>query len=119
MNTAVNYSALTGACLMVEKEVFEEVGRFDESYVVEFNDLDLCLKLKQKGYHNIYLPQVELYHYESYTRGKKHKSLPSFLRYRKERQRFVDQWGKYIQNDPIYNKYLNKNINHLFEPNLD
>ena len=77
------------------------------------------LKLKKKGLHNIYLPQVELYHYESYSRGRKHKNLPSFLRYRKERQRFVSQCGDYIKNDPSYNKYLNKDLDQLFEPDLD
>ncbi len=119
VNTSVNYSALTGACLMVKKDLFFEVGGFDEGYVVEFNDLDLCLKIKQKGYHNIYLPQVELYHYESYSRGRKHKKLSSFLRYRQERQRFVNQWGDYVENDPSYNKYLNRDLDQLFEPNLD
>ncbi len=119
VNTSVNYSALTGACLLLSKESFLEVGGFDEDYVVEFNDIDLCLKLKKKGLHNIYLPQVELYHYESYSRGRKHKNLPSFLRYRKERQRFVNQWGDYIKNDPSYNKYLNKDLDQLFEPDLD
>ncbi|MDB4835270.1 glycosyltransferase [Cyclobacteriaceae bacterium] len=119
INTTVNYSALTGACLMISKKLYDDVKGFNEEFKVEFNDLDLCLKLKKLGYHNIYLPHVELYHYESYSRGRKHKNLPGFLKYRKERAQFYAQWHSYIENDPSYNQYLNKDLTQLFEPRLD
>ncbi len=64
-----NYSAVTGACLMCRREVFEEVGGFEEDLAVAFNDIDLCLKIFDRGYRNIYLPHVILYHYESKSRG--------------------------------------------------
>lgn len=64
-----NCAAVTAACLMCRKEVFEEVGGFDETLAVAYNDVDLCLKFHQQGYRNVVIPQVKLYHYESKTRG--------------------------------------------------
>ena len=119
VNSIVNYSALTAACLMVKKDVFEEVNGFDEQFVVEFNDFDLCLKLVTAGYNNVYLPHVVLYHYESYSRGKKHKNLQGFMRYRNERNNFLDRWGKYIENDPSYNSNLHKDSDQIFQPKFD
>lgn len=119
VNNIVNYTALTGACLMVKRSIFEEIGCFDEKYVVEFNDFDLCLRLKSAGLNNIYIPHVVLYHYESYSRGAKHKDVQGFMRYRKERDMFLDQWGEYIENDPSYNPNLHRDSNQIFEPKLD
>lgn len=119
VNSIVNYTALTGACLMVKKSTFNEIKGFDEKFVIEFNDFDLCLKLVRAGYNNVYLPHVVLYHYESYSRGKKHKDVQGFLRYRNERNRFLELWGKYIKNDPSYNPNLHKDSDQIFEPKLD
>lgn len=61
----MNVSAVTAACMMMKKEVFEEVGGFEEELSVAFNDVDLCLRIGKAGYKIVYNPHVELYHYES------------------------------------------------------
>lgn len=65
-----NYSAVTGACLMLRTEVFRKIGRFYEGLAVEFNDIDLCLRLRNAGYSVVWTPFAELYHFESMTRGR-------------------------------------------------
>ena len=64
-----NYLAMTGACQMVRREVFSEVGGYDENFVLAFGDIDFCLKVHQKGYHNVYTPFAQLIHYEGSSRG--------------------------------------------------
>jgi GT2 family glycosyltransferase len=65
-----NVSAVTGACTMIRPSVYWRVGGNDERLRVAYNDVDLCLRIRQAGYHNVYAPHVELYHHESSTRGK-------------------------------------------------
>lgn len=101
-----NYSAVTAACLMVRKTVFDEVNGFDEAFAVDFNDVDFCLKLKDRGYNNIYLPHVTLLHYESISRGHPHKTKESYGRHLKEINLFKQRWQKYIDNDPCYSPNL-------------
>ncbi|MCO6500402.1 MAG: glycosyltransferase family 2 protein [Vicingus serpentipes] len=101
-----NFSAVTAACLMVRKEVYNEVNGFDEGLAIEFNDVDFCLRLKEKGYNNIYLPHVNLYHYESISRGHPHKTKESHERSIKEGKLFQERWKEYIDNDPCYNRNL-------------
>ncbi|MEG4585761.1 tetratricopeptide repeat protein [Microcoleus sp. MOSTC5] len=104
---ANNYSAVTGACLMCRREVFDEVGGFDEQIAVAYNDVDLCLKMRQHGYYNIYLPHVVLYHYESKTRG--YDDTPEKRdRSRQESKIIHQRWGEVIENDPCYNPNLTK-----------
>jgi GT2 family glycosyltransferase len=62
-------SAVTGACLMVPRAAFAEVGGFDEAFVIAFNDVDLCLRLREKSYRVLWTPHAELYHFEYATRG--------------------------------------------------
>lgn len=102
-----NYSAVTAACLLCRKEVFHAVGGMDETFEVEYNDVDFCLKLLEAGYDNVYLPQVELYHYESATRGHPHQSKPSYERHLKEMKLFTNKWQHMIDHDPFYNQNLN------------
>jgi GT2 family glycosyltransferase len=102
-----NYAAVTAACLMCRKEVFDEVHGMDETFEVEYNDVDFCLKMMEAGYNNVYLPQVELYHYESATRGHPHQSKPSYERHLKEMKLFKDKWQHVIDHDPFYNPNLN------------
>ncbi len=101
-----NVSAVTGACMMVRKEVFEEVGGFDEGYPFAFNDIDLCLKLRSKGYSIIWTPYAELYHHESKSRG--YEDTPAKLeRFRKEIELFRQKWGHILEKgDPYYNPNL-------------
>jgi len=96
-----NYSAVTAACLMMRREAFEEVGGFEEELPRSFNDVDLCLKLREKGYLVVYTPFAQLYHYESATRPAVVDDSEVAYMYRK--------WGKILKNDPYYNPNLTLN----------
>lgn len=113
-----NYSAVTAACLMVRRSAFDAVKGMDEQFEVEYNDVDFCLSLMDAGYNNVYLPQVELYHYESATRGHPHQSKPSYERHLKEMKLFKEKWQKYIDHDPFYNPNLNLGV-HNFSMNFN
>ncbi len=106
LNTINNYSAVTGACLMCRRDIFEEVGGFDEILAVNYNDIDLCFKILDKGYRNIYLPHVVLYHYEAKTRG--YDGLNNFKKARLfcEGKYFQTKWKSLIEHDPCYNPNL-------------
>jgi GT2 family glycosyltransferase len=107
INTVNNFSAVTGACLMCRRDVFEEVSGFEEDLPVAFNDVDFCFKLVAQGYKNIYLPHVVLYHYESKSRG--HEDTPEKLaRMIKETKYMQRNWDKIITNDPCYNPNLTR-----------
>ena len=108
-----NYSAVTAACFMVKKDKYWEVGGFNEDFSVEYNDVDFCLKLAEAGYNNIYVPYVELYHYESLTRGHPHMTKTSYERHVREVNLFKSRWGKYIENDPCYNPNLTLDETHF------
>lgn len=101
-----NLSAVTAACLIVRRSVFEEVGGFDEKdLTVAFNDVDLCLKIRQKGYWNVWTPFAELYHHESATRGR--EDTPEKLnRFNQEISVMLDRWGSALFEDPAYNPNL-------------
>ena len=104
-----NVSAVTGACLMTRKEVFRETGGFDEGFPLAFNDVDLCLRIRGKGYLVIFTPYAELYHHESKTRG--YEDTPEKqIRFQGEIDLFRRKWGKLLVNgDPYYNKNLTLN----------
>ena len=105
--TINNYSAVTAACLMCKRDVFKDVGGFEEKLSVAFNDVDLCLKIVTKGYRNIYLPHVKLYHYESKSRG--YESTPEKqARFNKEIEYMQSKWKEFIENDPCYSPNLTK-----------
>ncbi len=102
-----NYSAVTGACMLVSKKVFFEVGGFDEENLkVAFNDVDFCLKLIDHGYWNVWSPYAKLYHNESATRGPDAVGK-NLNRYLKEADFIRQKWRKYLQNDPAYNPNFN------------
>lgn len=105
--TVNNYSAVTGACLMCRREIFEEVGGLDEQLEVAFNDVDFCLKLVSRGYRNIYLPHVVLYHYESKSRG--YEDTPEKeARFKRETKLMKQRWRDLLKNDPCYNPNLSR-----------
>jgi GT2 family glycosyltransferase len=112
--TVNNYSAVTGACLMCRKDLFQELGQFDEELVVAYNDVDLCLRMLKHGYNNVYLPHVVLYHHESKSRG--YEDTPEkALRHQGEVQKMKKKWGKILNNDPCYNPNLsNKREDYSF-----
>ncbi|MBF0375935.1 MAG: PIG-L family deacetylase [Desulfamplus sp.] len=94
-----NVSAVTGACMMTRRSVFEEVGGFDEEHFkIIYNDLDLCLKMREKGYQIIYTPFAELYHYESYSRGYSFDPVAT--------ENIKAKWGNALELDPFYNPNL-------------
>lgn len=100
-----NVAAVTGACLFCRRELYEKVGYMDEElFKVAFNDVDFCLKLLENGYRNVYIPYVELYHYESKTRGYEY-SEEKEQRFEKEASNFKEKWKDFLEKgDPYYNK---------------
>lgn len=100
---AQNVSAVTGACLLVKKELFEKVGGLDESFEISLNDVDFCLKLREAGYLNVFTPFAELYHYESASRGLDDQGDKA-QRYERESEKFRKKWKKVLEKgDPYYN----------------
>ena len=100
---AQNVSAVTGACLLVKKSLFEEVGGLDESFAISLNDVDFCLKLREKGLLNVFTPFAELYHYESVSRGLDDNGEKA-ERYNRESAHFREKWKTVLEKgDPYYN----------------
>ena len=98
-------SAITAACLVVRREVFEEVNGFDEALSSAYYDVDLCLRIRQRGHRNLWTPYAELYHHASASRGyedtpAKRKRLQHEAEYMRRR------WGGSLRNDPAYNPNL-------------
>ena len=100
---AQNVSAVTGACLMVSRELFEKAGGLDESFAISLNDVDFCIKLREMGYLNVFTPFAELYHYESVSRGLDDQGEKA-ARYNEESARFREKWKEVLEKgDPYYN----------------
>ena len=101
-----NLSAVTAACLLLRKEVFDEVQGLDEGFKVAFNDIDFCMKIRAAGYLIVFTPYAELYHYESKSRG--YENTPEKVaRFNGEIQRFKSKWQKELdEGDPYYNVNL-------------
>ncbi len=103
-----NSGAVTAACMMTRKSIFEKVGGLDEkNLAVAFNDIDYCLELRKNGYLIVYTPYAEMYHHESLSRG--HEDTPE------KQQRFLrevafmrEKWGDLLDNDPYYNPNLSR-----------
>jgi len=105
LNVIRNYSAVTAACLLTRREVFEAVGGFNEDLAVAFNDVDFCLEVRQAGYRIVYTPYARLYHYESASRGSDY-TLENVGRFRAEFAYMLAKWGPWLQHDPYYNPNL-------------
>jgi GT2 family glycosyltransferase len=103
-----NYAAVTGACLMVKRELYLEVGGLDEDLAVAFNDVDFCLRLLKAGYRNVVLSHVRLFHDESRSRGSD-TIADNESRYAGEAQILMERWGDLINNDPYYSPHLTRN----------
>ncbi|HZJ30439.1 MAG TPA: glycosyltransferase [Vicinamibacterales bacterium] len=94
-----NCSAVTGACMMVPRRVFDKVGGFDEALRVVLNDIDLCLRIREHGYEVVYTPHALLYHHEGASRGRVHPP--------EDEERFVARWSAQLGRvDPYYNPNL-------------
>jgi len=105
-----NVSAVTGACLMVKKSLYEEIGGLDESFAISLNDVDFCIRLREKGYLNVFTPFAELYHFESQSRGLDDYGEKAD-RYNDESTRFREKWAAVLAaGDPYYN--INFSLDH-------
>lgn len=103
---AQEYSAVTAACMMTKKSVYEKVGGLTEELVVAFNDIDYCMKVRKLGKLVVYNPAAQLYHYESKSRGLE-DSPEKLERYYREMKYFVTKWKECMDNgDPYYNPNL-------------
>ncbi len=101
-----NLSAVTAACMAIRKEVFNEVGGFDaKNLSVAFNDVDLCLRIKEQGYSIVWTPYAQMYHYESATRGND-DTPEKQLRFKDEIAYMKNRWGDKLQMDTAYNPNL-------------
>ncbi len=102
-NVIGNFSAVTAACLMIKKSVFDEVGGLEEKLKVAFNDIDLCLKVREKGYLVVYNPFAKLNHYESKSRGME-DTKEKIERFEKEMDLFKYKWKDILESgDPYFN----------------
>jgi len=101
-----NVSAVTAACLLMRRDVFDIVGGYDEQFSHAFNDVDLCLRIRGKGYRIVFTPHAELYHYESISRG--YEDTPDkYVRFQKEIGLFQERWKDFLaKGDPCYNPNL-------------
>lgn len=100
-----NCSVVTAACLMIKKDLYIRVGGLEEELTVAFNDVDLCLKLIDKGYDNVCLNSIELYHHESKSRGAE-DTPEKKERFQGEINYMLNKWSRYIERDPYYNVNL-------------
>lgn len=100
---AQDVMAVTGACLMMRRSLFEELGGLDESFAVSLNDVDLCIRAWKAGYLNVFTPFAELYHYESVSRGLDDQGEKA-QRYNRESEAFRARWKELLdKGDPYYN----------------
>ena len=101
-----NYSAITAACLVIRREVFEAVGGFNETDLpVAFNDTDFCLRVRAAGYRNLWTPFAEFYHHESASRGAE-DNPEKIERFQREVAYMRSKWGRLLDRDPAYNPNL-------------
>ena len=100
---AQNVMAVTGACLMMRKSLFTRLGGLDEDFAVSLNDVDLCIRAWKAGYVNVFTPFVELYHFESISRGTDSTGANA-ERYNRESAAFREKWKEVLEKgDPYYN----------------
>ncbi len=97
-----NYAAVTGACFATRKSVLAQVGGFDESFAVDFNDTDLCLRILESGYRIAYTPYCQLFHFEGASAQRTKQNAD-------EHRRFVSRWARYMENDPYFNPNFARN----------
>lgn len=95
------FTAVTAACLMIKQSLFKAVNGFDEGLAVAFNDIDLCLKVRNLGYRVVWTPYAELYHHESYTRGYDDEG-EKIKRIQNESEYLKARWKEKLLNDPFY-----------------
>jgi GT2 family glycosyltransferase len=107
LRITANCAAVTGACLMVKKSLFHEVGGFDEALSVAFNDVDFCIRILKAGFYNLCLSHLTLYHHESRTRGPE-DTVEKQIRFKREIDLMKERWGSLLKNDPFYSPHLTR-----------
>lgn len=100
--TNANYSAVTGACLMISAKKFHEAGGFAIELPVAYNDVDLCYTLAERGYYNVQRNDVKLFHHESLSRGKDGADRKKFRRFVRERDKLYERHPSFCGKDPFY-----------------
>lgn len=96
-----NFSAVTGACQMVRRDVFEQVGGYNEEFAVGFNDADFCLRVWEAGHRTIFTPYAELHHYEFTSRGREEANEEKLRRWKREQALFMQRWPEFfLDGDP-------------------
>ncbi len=117
-----NVSAVTGACLAIRKEVYQQVGGFDEHGLpIAFNDVDFCIRVMRAGYHNLWTPHAMLTHHESLSRGRE-DTREKIVRFQREVAVMRERWGELLDNDPYYNPNLtlvHEDFGLAFPPRID
>lgn len=104
---SMNCAAVTGACQMVRRDLFEKIGGLDESLAVVLNDVDLCLKANQEGYLVVFDPQSVLYHNEHTSRGRDEQDVNKELRAINEQAAFYAKWNRFL----VRGQFINSNLN--------
>jgi GT2 family glycosyltransferase len=116
-----SFSAVTAACLLVRRSVFEQVGGLDEELAVAFNDVDFCLRVREAGYRNVWTPYAEMIHHESASRG--YENTPEKqTRFSKEVTLMKERWGDRLLQDPAYSPNLTlecENFSYAFPPRVN
>lgn len=105
LSTTANVAAVTGACLMCRRETFDAIGGFDEAFDAAYNDVDLCLRMLERGFRHVYLPHVQLYHLESQSWRRVPQRDREALQARAS-ERLRRKWGRYVKRDPYYSPHL-------------
>jgi hypothetical protein len=101
---AQDVSAVTAACMMVRRDVWEQINGLDEDFPVAFNDIDLCMRIRKAGYLIVWTPYAELYHYESKSRGLDDEDPEKKARLIADHVRFESRWSSELDaGDPYYN----------------
>lgn len=104
-----NWLAVTGACLLLQREKFEAIGGFDEDLPIAYNDIDLCIRLHDAGWHNLVCSAVQLLHHESVSRGVDHEDPSKLKRLASERRKMFHKHPGHFMLDPYHNKNLHQN----------
>jgi GT2 family glycosyltransferase len=106
-------SCVTAGCMVIRREVFDAIGGFEERFEIAFNDVDLCLRVRNAGWRIIWTPAAMLYHYESASLGR-HDGPERAEKFAEEIQMMRDLWGRYLDHDPYYSPNLSRVLGKSF-----
>jgi len=112
-----NWIAVTGACMMIEARKFHDIGKLDETFPVAYNDIELSMRLCERGFYNVVCQATQLIHHESISRGVDHLNPEKMARLQREKQHLFDVHPQYYQHDPFYSPNLHPNGINFEYPN--